>query len=83
MFALFGFKLVVGEDLGVNALVLARGNELLRHLEKRIRMEQDRFLQSELHFLSDCWKTCKVRPGYRVFSSHSSGRSAARSLVKP
>ena len=71
MFALFGFKLVVGEDLGVNAL------------EKRIRMEQDRFLQSELHFISDCWKTCKVRPGYRVFSSHSSGRSAARSLVKP
>lgn len=29
------------KDLGVNALVLARGNELLRHLEKRIRMEQE------------------------------------------
>ncbi|CAE7664158.1 DRC9, partial [Symbiodinium pilosum] len=29
------------KDLGVNALVLARGNELLRHLEKRIRAEQE------------------------------------------
>ena len=33
--------MVLSEDLGVNALVLARGNELLRHLEKRIRSEQD------------------------------------------
>ena len=73
MFLLFGFTLAVAcpdsvpEDLGVNALVLARGNELLRHLEKRIRMEQDLPKSAgsrrlSVTFVRECEKTCRVGP---------------------